>query len=106
VGVGEGRPERCRRGQHWQGGAGESGGDGGAFDDSGANRRWRATALVRPKAKLCILRPEQDTTAAKRLLHEVQRQALDSARERGEPASALHEEAPTSAPAPGWAHSA
>jgi len=87
------------------GGAGESGGDGGAFDDSGGESQVEGDSVGQAGPRPG-LHPEQDTTAAERLLHEVQHQALDSARERGLPASALHEEAPTSAPSPGWAHSA
>ena len=77
-----------------RGGAGESGGDGGAFDDSGGESQVEGDSVGQAQGQ--AVHPEQDT-AAERLLHEVQRQALDSARQRGEPASA---------PAPGWAHSA
>jgi len=71
-----------------RGGAGEGGGDGGADDDSGGESQVEGDGVGQAQGQ--AVHPEQDA-AAGRLLHNVHCQALDSARERGEPASALHE---------------
>ena len=69
------------------GAAGESGGDGGADDDSGDESNVQGDGVGQAQGR----------ASRAGLLHEVHRQALDSARERGEPASALLK-APMSAP--------